>query len=144
MDLVKQPLDERLWSALKFGGYLAKRIVPAFLIGLVAVSYFQALFPKDVVKTYLTGPLGVVLAALLGGPLYTPTLIEVALGKALVDLGMSPGATVAWLMGQPYDIPNSLSAYRIVGWKIVVTYGVLAFISAVCSGLIYGFLVRGI
>jgi len=144
LDLVKQPLDERLWSALKFGGYLAKRIIPAFLVGVVAVSYFQAFFPEDIVRAYLTGPLGVVLAGLLAGPLYTPTLIEVALGKALVDLGMSPGATIAWLMGQPYDIPNSLSAYRIVGWKIVVTYGVLAFLFAVSSGLIYGFLVGGI
>jgi len=144
VDLVKQPIDERLWNALKFGGFLAKRIVPPFLIGLVAVSYFQAFFPSDLVKIYLTGAFGVVLAALLGGPLYTPTLIEVALGKALVDLGMSPGATVAWLMGQPYDIPNSLSTYRIVGWKIVATYGVLAFICAVLSGMIYSLLVGGL
>lgn len=144
VDLVEQPLDERLWSALKFGGYLAKRIIPAFLIGLVAVSYFQAFFPTEIVKTYLTGPFGVVLAALLGGPLYTPTLIEVAMGRALVDLGMAPGATIAWLMGQPYDIPNALSTYRIVGWKIVITYGVLAFIFAVLSGLTYGLITGGI
>jgi hypothetical protein len=144
VELVKQPIDERLWNALKFGGFLAKRIIPPFLLGLVAVSYFQAFFPSDVVKTYLTGAVGVVLAALLGGPLYTPTLIEVALGKALVDLGMSPGATVAWLMGQPYDLPNSLSTYRIVGWKIVLTYGVLAFFCAVLSGLVYGLLVGGL
>ncbi|MDH5448634.1 MAG: permease [Candidatus Bathyarchaeota archaeon] len=144
VELMKQPVDERLWNALKFGGYLAKRIIPAFLVGLVAVSYFQAFFPADLVKVYLTGASGVVLAALLGGPLYTPTLIEVALGKALVDLGMSPGATVAWLMGQPYDIPNSLSTSRIVGWKIVISYGVLAFAFAVSSGLIYSLLVGGI
>ena len=141
VELVEQPLDERLWSALKFGGYLAKQILPAFFVGLVAVSYVQAFFPEELVRAYLTGPLGVVVAALLGGPLYTPTLIEVALGKALVNLGMSPGATVAWLMGQPYDIPNSLSTSRIVGWRIVVTYGVLSFIAAVASGLIYGVLV---
>jgi uncharacterized membrane protein YraQ (UPF0718 family) len=141
VELVEQPLDERLWSALKFGGYLAKRILQAFFVGLVAVSYVQAFFPEELVRAYLTGPLGVVVAALLGGPLYTPTLIEVALGKALVNLGMSPGATVAWLMGQPYDIPNSLSTSRIVGWKIVVTYGVLSFIAAVASGLIYSVLV---
>ncbi len=33
----------------------------------------------------MTGPRGVLVAALLGGPLYTPTLIEVVLGKALMD-----------------------------------------------------------
>jgi uncharacterized membrane protein YraQ (UPF0718 family) len=144
IELVTQPIDERLWNALRFSGFLAKRIIPPFIVGLVAVSYFQAYFPSEFVQTYLTGALGVVLAALLGGPLYTPTLIEVTLGKALVDLGMSPGATIAWLMGQPYDIPNSLSAYRIVGWKIVLTYGVLAFIFAVLSGIIYGLMVGGL
>lgn len=144
MDLVKEPLDERIWSALKFGGYLARRIIPAFAIGLVAVSYFQAFFPAELVQTYLTGSTGVVYSAILAGPLYTPTLIEVALGKALVDLGMAPGATLAWLMGQPYDIPNALSTSRIVGWKIVMTYAVLAFLAAVFSGLIYGLLVGGL
>jgi uncharacterized protein len=141
VELVKEPLDERLWSALKFSGYLAKRIIPAFVVGLIAVSYFQAFFPSELVETYLTGALGVVYAALLAGPLYTPTLIEIAVGKALVNLGMGPGATLAWLMGQPYDVPNALSASRIVGWKIVITYAVLAFVAAVFSGLIYGLLV---
>jgi len=144
VELAKQPLDERLWSALKFGGYLAKRIIPAFVVGLVAVSYFQAFFPSELVQTYLTGAVGVVYTAILAGPLYTPTLIEVAMAKALVNLGLPPGATVAWLMGQPYDIPNSLSTSRIVGWKIVITYGVLAFVSAVLSGLLFGLIVGGL
>jgi uncharacterized membrane protein YraQ (UPF0718 family) len=144
VELIEEPLDDRLWSALRFGGYLAKQILPTFLIGLVVVSYFQAYFPEDLVRTWLSGPRGVVVAALLGGPLYTPTLIEVVLGKALMDLGMTPAATVAWLMGQPYDIPNSLTASRVVGWKIVATYGLLAFISAVLSGLVYGLLTGGL
>jgi uncharacterized membrane protein YraQ (UPF0718 family) len=143
IDLVEEPLDDRLWNALKFGGFLAKQIIPSFILGLVLVSYFQAYFPAELVKTWLTGPTGVVVAALLGGPLYTPTLIEVVLGKALMDLGMTPAATVAWLMGQPYDIPNSLSTSKVVGWRIVITYGVLAFVSAVLSGLIYGAVTGG-
>ena len=122
---------------------MARQILPSFLVGLVIVSYFQAFFPEDIVRNLMTGAQGVVVAALLGGPLYTPTLIEVVLGKALMDLGMSPAATIAWLMGQPYDIPNSLSASKLVEWRIVTTYGVLAFISAVFSGMIYGVLTGG-
>ena len=143
IDLYQEPFDDRLWNAFRFGGQMARQILPSFLIGLVIVSYFQAFFPENVVRNLLTGPRGVVVAALLGGPLYTPTLIEVVLGRALMDLGMSPAATVAWLMGQPYDIPNSLSASKVVGWKIVITYGILAFISAVLSGLVYGVLIGG-
>ena len=142
-DLYRESFDDRLWNAFKFGGQMAKQILPSFIIGLVIVSYFQAFFPADIVRKLLTGPRGVIVAALLGGPLYTPTLIEVVLGRALMDLGMSPAATVAWLMGQPYDIPNSLSAFKVVGWKIVLTYGVLAFFSAVLSGLVYGAITGG-
>jgi uncharacterized membrane protein YraQ (UPF0718 family) len=54
---------------------------------------------------------------------------------------MGSGAVVAWLIGQLYDVPNVLSASRIPGWKIVITYAVLAFLSAVFSGLMYGHLV---
>jgi uncharacterized membrane protein YraQ (UPF0718 family) len=143
IDLYKEPFDDRLWNAFKFGGQMAKQILPSFIIGLVIVSYFQAFFPKEIVQNLLTGVSGVVVAALLGGPLYTPTLIEVVIGRALMDLGMSPAATIAWLMGQPYDIPNSLSASKVVGWKIVITYGILAFISAVFSGIIYGIITGG-
>jgi uncharacterized membrane protein YraQ (UPF0718 family) len=143
VDLYVELFDDRLWNAFKFGGQMARQILPTFLVGLVIVSYFQAFFPEEIVRTLMTGPRGVVVAALLGGPLYTPTLIEVVLGKALMDLGMSPAATVAWLMGQPYDIPNSMSASRVVGWRIVITYGILAFISAVLSGVIYGLLTGG-
>jgi uncharacterized membrane protein YraQ (UPF0718 family) len=141
--LYQEPFDDRVWNAFKFGGQIAKQILPIFLVGLVIVSYFQAFFPEDIVRNLLTGSRGVVVAALLGGPLYTPTLIEVVLGRALMDLGMTPAATVAWLMGQPYDIPNSLSASKVVGWKIVVTYGILAFFAAVVSGLVYGLIIGG-
>ncbi|MEM2967852.1 MAG: permease [Candidatus Bathyarchaeia archaeon] len=143
IELVEEPFDMRLWSALKFGGYLAKRIIPAFALGLVVVSYVQAFFSAEIVEAYLTGPTGVVYAAILAGPLYTPTLIEVALGKALVNLGMAPAATIAWLMGQPYDIPNMLSTSRIIGWKIAITYGFSAFLASIFSGLLYGVLTGG-
>jgi len=138
------PLDERLLSALKFGGFLAKRIVPVFIIGLVAVSYFEAYFPEEIVVTYFTGVLGVIVASVIGGPLYTPTLIEIVLGRSLVKLGMSSGATLAWLMGQPYDIPNTLAASRIVPWKVVISYAVLALASSITAGLIYGSLTGGL
>jgi uncharacterized membrane protein YraQ (UPF0718 family) len=42
VELLEENLDERLWDAIKFGGFLAKQILPSFLVGLVLVSYFQA------------------------------------------------------------------------------------------------------
>jgi len=139
VEIVKPPLDERLISALKFGGYLAKQILPYFLIGLVAVSYVNSYLPQEIVEGYLTGFTGVLLASVIGGPLYTPTLVEVVLGRALLDLGMSKGALLSWLMGQPYDIPNMVAISRVVRWKVVLTYALIAWSCSVTFGLLYGF-----
>jgi hypothetical protein len=140
IDVVNPPLDERLWSALKFGGYLAKKILPYFLLGLVAVSYVSAYMPEEIVSHYLTGPVGVLVASVIGGPLYTPTLVEVVLGRGLLDLGMSKGALLAWLMGQPYDVANAMAVSKIVRWKVVLTYMLIAWLGSVFFGLLYGIL----
>lgn len=140
IELAKPPLDERLWAALKFAGYLAKQILPFFILGLIAVSYVEAFLPEDIVGTYLTGVTGILIASVLGGPLYTPTLVEVVLGKAMWDLGMSKGALLSWLMGQPYDVANALAVSRIAKWKVVLTYMLIAWAGSVTFGLLYGFL----
>jgi len=142
--IVKPPLDERLWGALKFGGYLAKRILPYFFLGLVVVSYVEAYLAEEAVATYLTGIGGVLLASVIGGPLYTPTLVEIVLGRGLMDLGMSKAAMLSWLMGQPYDIPNMVATSRIVRWKVVLTYALTAWAFSVIFGLTYGFVTRSL
>ena len=140
IEIVKPPLDERLWASLKFAGYLAKQILPFFLLGLVAVSYVEAYLPEDIVGTYLTGITGVLIASVIGGPLYTPTLVEIVLGKGMWDLGMSKGALLSWLMGQPYDVANALAVSRITRWKVVLTYMLIAWAGSVIFGLTYGML----
>jgi len=140
VSLVAPPLDERLWSAMRFAAYLGRQILPWFFLGLVAVSYLSAFIPEETVATYLTGFHGVFLASVIGGPLYTPTLVEIVLGRALLDLGMSRAALLSWLMGQPYDIPNMVATSRVVGWRIVITYTLLALAFSITSGLTYGVL----
>ncbi|MEM2106927.1 MAG: permease [Candidatus Bathyarchaeia archaeon] len=139
MKLVQPPLDERLWTTIKFGGYLAKQILPYFIMGLIAVAYIEAYLPEDIVGTYLTGIQGVLIASVLGGPLYTPTLVEIVIGRGLWNLGMSKGALLSWLMGQPYDVANALAVSRIARWKVVLTYMVIAWAGSVIFGILYGF-----
>ncbi|MEM3695051.1 MAG: permease [Candidatus Bathyarchaeia archaeon] len=140
VEIVKPPLDERLLASLKFAAYLAKQILPFFILGLIAVSYVQAYLPEDIVGAYLTGFTGVLIASVIGGPLYTPTLVEIALGKGMLELGMSRGALLSWLMGQPYDVANALAVSKIAKWKVVLTYMLIAWAGSVIFGLLYGML----
>ena len=138
--LVQPPLDQRLISALKFAAYLAKQILPYFIAGLIAVAYVEAYLPEDIVGTYLTGVQGVLIASVIGGPLYTPTLVEIVIGRGLWNLGMSKGALLSWLMGQPYDVANAMAVSRIARWKVVLTYMVIAWAGSVIFGILYGVL----
>ena len=125
-------------NALNFAWYLAKQILPFFFVGLIVVSYVQAFLPENIVGSYLTGFQGILLASVIGGPLYTPTLVEIVLGRSLLSLGMSQAALLSWLMGQPYDIPNMMAASKIIRWKSVLTYALIAWMGSVIFGIIYG------
>jgi len=140
VDVVKISFDDKLVNALKFAWYLGKRILPFFFAGLIAVSYVEAFLPEHIVGSYLTGVQGVLLASVIGGPLYTPTLVEIVLGRSLLNLGMSNAALLSWLMGQPYDIPNMIAASRIIRWKSVLTYALVALTFSILSGLTYGWI----
>jgi uncharacterized membrane protein YraQ (UPF0718 family) len=52
VELSNPPLDERLIAALKFGGYLAKQILPYFTVGLIVVGYVTAYMPESIVEGY--------------------------------------------------------------------------------------------
>lgn len=138
VQLVQSPLDERLIASLKFGGFLAKKIIPYFVFGLIAVSYVEAYLPQELVTGYLTGITGILLASIIGGPLYTPTLVEVAIGKSLLTLGMSKAALLSWLMGQPYDVANMVAVSRITKWKVVISYALIALACSILFGILYG------
>jgi uncharacterized membrane protein YraQ (UPF0718 family) len=72
--------------------------------------------------------------------IYTPTLVEIVIGRGLWNLGMSKGALLSWLMGQPYDVANALAVSRIARWKVVLNYMVIAWMGSVIFGLLYGIL----
>jgi uncharacterized membrane protein YraQ (UPF0718 family) len=117
---------------------LAKQILPFFIIGLIAVGYLSAFIPEKIIEAYLTGPLGILIASVLRGPLYTPTLVEIALGQELWNKGMSKGALLSWLMGQPYDFANAVAVSRIAKWRVVATYFLIAWAGSVTFGFLYG------
>jgi len=131
-------IENKFWETMHVAGDLTKRVVPYLALGLVFVSFIEAYMPREIVAKWLTGVHGVILGGVIGVPTYTPTLVEVFFTKALINLGMSPSAALAFLIGAPMaSIPSMLGVSRVVGWKVVLTYAALAVIIAITSGLIY-------
>ncbi len=137
-EVVKMDFWGRSVNSLKEAYALVRMVLPYLLLGVAAVSFIDAYMPRDLVGTYLTGVRGIFIAAAIGVPLYTPTLVEVFFVKALLSAGMSPSAALAFMLGAPMSsIPSMLGVSRIIGWKTVGSYALLAVLWAMAAGLLY-------
>jgi hypothetical protein len=138
----KGTFGERSWNSMKEAGILAKLVLPYLVIGIFIISFIERYLPTQLVVAYLTGTSGVLLASIIGVPTYTPTLVEIFLIKALIAKGMSPASALSFLIGAPMaSIPSMLGVSRIIGWKCVISYALLAVIVAIIAGLAYQILI---
>lgn len=134
----KAGFDRKSWRSLQEAWDLAKKVLPYLAAGIVIVSYIEAYFPPQIVADYLTGTGGVLLASVIGVPTYTPSLVEVFLIQAMLGLGMAPAAALSFLIGAPMaSLPSMMAVSKVVGWKLVLTYAILAVLVAALAGMTY-------
>jgi uncharacterized membrane protein YraQ (UPF0718 family) len=125
-------------KGLKETWALASKVLVYLAAGVFVISFVEAYLPPTIVAKYLTGVKGVLIGAVIGVPTYTPTLVEIFLIKAMLNMGMAPAAALAFLIGAPMaSIPSMLAVSRVVGAKVVSYYAVLAIIVAALAGLVY-------
>jgi hypothetical protein len=130
-------IDDRIVTAYNDIWALMKSILIYLLIGLVVVSYIAAYLPEESVVLYFSGFWGIFFGALLGGPLYTPALVEIVLTSSLITKGMARSAALAFMMGQPYDFVSMPPNSRYFRWKGVLIYTTIFFVASIVSGIVY-------
>jgi uncharacterized membrane protein YraQ (UPF0718 family) len=134
---IKKTIHDRTESAYTFSWSLVKTVVPRLLFGLVVVSFLVAYIPDRWIENYFQGIVGIVIAAILGGPLYTPTLVEIVMTQSLITLGMDRATALSFMMGQPYDFVSMVPNSKYFKWKGVAIYTVVFFIFSIVSGVIF-------
>jgi len=101
---------------------------------LIPTAWITSLFGKD--QWY-----SILLAALLGIPLYVNNASSVPVTRTLVEGGMSPGAALAFLLaGAGTSLPAMSGLLVITRGRIVVLYIILIFLGAVVFGSLYSLL----
>lgn len=126
---------------------LARKILPALLLGAFVVGVVGHFVPADSFSPYLgDNSVGsVLLAAIIGGVLYMPTLLEVPIVGDLLgysDGAMAAGPALALLLAGPaVSLPNMIVLYRLVGGRVTAVYLALVIGASTIAGLIYGNLV---
>ncbi|RKX82240.1 MAG: permease, partial [Spirochaetes bacterium] len=117
------------------------QIFPLLLAGVFLAGIIKMFVPPEFIAKWvgLNTVSANLIASVLGAFSYFATLTEVPIVKALTDLGMAKGPSLALLLAGPsLSLPNMIVISRIMGLKRALTYIVLVIVMASLTGLIIG------
>jgi len=118
------------------GWFLVRWLAVAFVLESLMVAYV----PADLVGSWLGGanwwsiPLGVI----IGIPAYLNGFAAVPTIDAMINLGMMPGAAMAFLVaGSVTSIPAAMAVFALVRLRLFALYITFGVIGAFATGLTY-------
>ena len=124
------------WKTLEFVGFYV-------MLGVLLGAIIEVAVPgRWIMATFGGGGwYQVLLAALLGVPLYACGGGVIPLIRALIEQGMAPAAALAFLIAGPATrVPPLMALATIVRPLVVAGYVVLLIVYSVLAGLLYGLL----
>ncbi|MFN2147148.1 MAG: permease [Anaerolineales bacterium] len=135
--LERRVLAEWLWETWKF----VKQIFPLLIVGVFAAGIAKAIIPATWVES-LAGRNTIwanLVGVLFGVFMYFPTLVEVPVARMFLDLGMSRGPLLAYLLADPeLSLQSILVTGRLLGGKRTAAYVTLVTLFSVLAGYIFG------
>ena len=126
-------LVKEIWNALFM---TTKFMTLAFIINALIIFCL----PPDLFNGILAsnGPFAIVIAALIGIPVYTNNITALPLVSGLLEVGMNPGAAVAFLIAGPVTTLPAMSAvWGLVSRKVFFLYLLYPFAGAIFFGWLY-------
>jgi uncharacterized membrane protein YraQ (UPF0718 family) len=113
------------------------------VIGVAIGAAIYGYLPEELIAKVAgpENPFAVLVVAIIGMPLYIRVTSAIPIGLALMDKGASIGAVIALIIsGAGIAIPELTMLASIFKKKLIITFIVVVFISAVLSGLIFNML----
>ncbi len=123
-------------EAAQNGHFLVKWLVLAFLLESLMLAYVPA--QQLIALVGQEQSFAIPLAALVGVPAYLNSYAAIPTTSALMDLGMSSGAALAFMVaGAVTSIPAAVAVHALVRRPIFLTYLVFSLLGAMLCGWIY-------
>jgi uncharacterized membrane protein YraQ (UPF0718 family) len=127
------------WMRESWG--FAKTIAPLLLAGVFVSGIVKVILPQEFVSKYVgsNSLSNMFIPVIFGVLVYFPTLVEVPMAKAFIDLGMAKGPLLAYLLSDPVlSLPSILVVSKIMGAKRTAVYVSLIIILTVSGGYLFG------
>ena len=122
------------------GLFLGKWLTIAFFLESLMLAYIP---PEAVASVVGSNDWYVIpLAALVGVPAYLNGYAAIPLVSGLIDLGMSPGAALAFITaGAVSSFPAAMAVIALVRLPVFTVYLSLGLIGSIATGVIYQLIV---
>lgn len=133
--------EEKFWRKLIKEVISATSMVMKFMILAYFLEALIVLYVPDHLMTSLFSGndiISIILAALIGIPIYTSTMPALALAGGLISKGMAPAAGLAFLISGPTTtIPAMAAVWKLASRKVFFLYVGFTLAFAILSGLLY-------
>lgn len=118
---------------------LPKDIGKALLLGVLVSAVLGALVPDNYFADKLSsGILTMLVMLLIGTPLYVCSTASIPIAMALMQMGVSPGAALVFLISGPATNAATLSTmWKMIGRRSTLIYIGSLFICALGAGLLF-------
>ncbi len=134
---------ERLTFALGESRSITFRVLPYLLIGIGIGALIHGFAPAD----FLSGiagpgnPLSVVIAVLIGIPLYSNAAGMVPIVGVLISKGMAVGTALAFMMSViGLSLPEMIILRKVLKPKLLAAFVLVLFLSFVLTGYLFNFI----
>jgi uncharacterized membrane protein YraQ (UPF0718 family) len=131
----RQRLLKETWSA---AAMVAKFMALAFFLEALIILYLPSEWIAGLVGQQSSG--AILLAALIGVPVYTSNLAALPLISGLLAQGMSPAAALAFLIAGPTTtLPAMAAVWGLTTRRVFALYVSFSLVGAVVLGYLYRF-----
>ncbi|WP_246239998.1 permease [Pseudoalteromonas caenipelagi] len=139
-----QVQPSRMRSAMHSAIALFKRIVPYVLLGALISGLSAAYLPAELVEKYVGGDdiSSIIIAAVIGVPLYLRIEMAIPLLKVLIIKGMGLGPALALIIGGTgASLPEIALVSSVLKKKAVFAFLTIVLTTAVLGGMIFQYLI---
>jgi hypothetical protein len=139
-EIVQKSFREKLVYARDYTAELLKRIWPYVIIGIALGGIVHGYIPTDLVVKYAgrDNPFAVLIAVLIGIPLYSNAAGMIPVVQALVGKGMAMGTVLAFMMSvTAISFPEAVILKNVLKMRLIYTFFGIVTVGIIIVGYLF-------
>ena len=140
IEVIETSFRDKLYYARSYTSDLLKKLWPYVVIGVGVGAIVHGYIPTDFVVKYAGpgNPFAVLVAVLIGIPLYSKAAGMIPVVKALVGKGMAMGTVLAFMMSvTAISFPEAVILKKVLKMQLIVTFFSIVAIGIVIVGYLF-------